>query len=901
MTGQTIFHYRILRQIGGGGMGVVYEAEDTKLARRVALKFLPEETHRDPQAAERFVREARTASALNHPGICTLHAIEEHEGRTFLVMELLEGASLDKLLTGKPLPFTQTLEIAIQVTDALDAAHRKGILHRDIKPANIFITDRGAAKILDFGLAKLLPEHGNGDTNATIGGATRLGLTDPGTAVGTVAYMSPEQARGEELDARSDLFSFGTVLYQMGTGKQAFPGNTSAVIFAKILHEAPAAPVSLNRELPAEFERIVNKALEKDRDLRYQVAAEMRADLKRLQRGESSASGFSTAVRGGATSAAATRGGAQTAAPSSGSALVAAAREHKIGAGLIAGFLAVLVLAAAFGIYAFIERSRRVPFEQVSIQKLTNNGNVLIAALSPDGKYLLHTLEEAGKQSLWLRHVQSGSNTQIEPALATRYGGLQFSPDGGSVYFVRRDDAHPDVQDLYQAPVLGGTPRLLVHDIDSPITFSPEGERFAFLRQRGVTLRFDLIVARKDGSIDRTLFSDEPLATDYYTLAWSPDGKTILVPVIQPAAGQISGFLAVDADTGNRHVIIAANDRIFGFIAWLPDGKNLLVAAKLLDTGLEREQMGVISYPGGGFHLITPDANEYRWPSVASDGHTFAAVSRESKVELEVAPSKSPQSVRPVPMSSRAPVSGWSWTQDGRLIAARDGKVLLVSPQGTETLVHASAERLADQAAACGSRYIVYRALSLPQSSAVNLWRVDASGTNPKQLTFGKNDEGPECSADGQWVYFVDRGESRGYRRVPIGGGEPETVVSGRVGFFRLSPDSKRVVYAEEGEQNVRIAVRTLADGKKQYLEWDPRIRSQLAWGPDGNSIVYAVRENGVDNLWIQPLDGTQRRQFTHFTSESIYRFFFSPDGSQLAIERGHAEADAVLFRDVSR
>ena len=931
MIGQTISHYRIIEKLGAGGMGVVYKAEDIRLDRFVALKFLPEDLAHDHQALERFRREAKAASGLNHPNICTIYDIGEENGRAFIAMEFLDGVTLKHLILGKPLEIEQLLDLSAEIADALDAAHSAGIIHRDIKPANILVSRRGHAKILDFGLAKVTAKVAAGGQTATERASDADHLTSPGATLGTVAYMSPEQSKGKELDARTDLFSFGAVLYEMATGTLPFRGESSALIFDAILNRAPAPAIRLNSDVPAELERIIDRALEKDRELRYQHASEMRSELLRLKR--DTGTGRVTAASSGTTlavqetsvsqpasvsSVSAGTAAAVTAAPasarlaetSSSSAVVTVAKQHKLG--FTAGVVAILIVlgAAAFGIYSLLHRPAPAPFQKFTVTRVTDSGKVAGAAISPDAKYVLSVNDDSGQQSLWLRNVPTGSVTQVIPPSATDYLGLAFSPDGNYIYFSKAEDAGHTHYNLYRSPVLGGEPQIVVRNISSEsLTFSPNGQRIAYLREDDPEFgKYRMLSASLEGG-NETVLLTEPAVNVPNFLAWSPKGDEIYSSRLG-GNGERAAIDVLNVPTGKSHRFAAFPGEFLAEITWSPHDRVLFVMHGQTGANGIRAQIGFLRETGGEIEPITRDSNRYATVTVSADGKTLATVLVRSEATVFVLSDAGHGFAEPRPVLSQAnDFDEWSsvhWSAEGNLLLSNFGRLLKVGLDGkNQTQLLADPNAQMSTPSSCGTKYLVLVWQGHGGTNSRSIWRTNADGSDPLQLTHGDEDRSPVCSPDQKWVYYFDYRDSK-IHRVPVdGSGKSEAILDLPQGYsvavaLSFSPDGKTLAAAlpDAQRRGTKIALYDLGSASPPLMIDASRRTRGLQFTHDGKSVVYAMRENGVDNIWMQPLDGSAGRQMTDFKSEQIWFVDLSPDGKNLAVLRGRYVSDVVLLQE---
>lgn len=858
MVGRMISHYRIVEKLAAGGMGVVYKAQDTKLGRSVALKFLPRELAKNQQAFRRLYREARTASALNHPNICTVHEIDNFAGRQFVVLEFIDGETLRDRIHGQPMAVAQALEIGSQLADALDCAHSEGIVHRDVKPANVLVTKRGQVKLLDFGLAKPVMTRGQVAKGAAAGSPRKAAreqvITAPGILIGTAAYMSPEQVRGEPLDARTDLFSLGTLLYEMCTGANPFAGSTLGVVFDAILNRAPAPLAAAIPDAPAELQRIIGKAIEKDRTLRYQSAAELRGDLRRLQ------------------------------------------RELESGLGM-AGRTS--------------PDTRVLAFQRMRITRVTTTGGARAAAISHDGKYVVHASEDAGQQSLRVRQVATGRDMQVIPPSGVEYLGVTFSADGNYIYFVRRPK-DTTLAVLAEVPVLGGTARTLVSDVDSPAAASPDGRHIVFQRHylSQEPEEDALFVVNVDGSNERRVAAHKSPVFVSAGPAWSPDGRAIAVAVGGRFRSSRSTVLALHLDAAKPEVI--SSDTWFSIrgIAWLPHGRAVIIVAADQPTGAP--QLWELAYPGGSARRVTNDLNSYEGVSLTADGSALVTI--QSLLKSDVWTARLGENIRTRRITSGSAnddgLKGVAWTPDGRLIYSS-------STSGAQDLWIMDAAGRDPQQLTFG-RFAVWPAVSPTgrfvlfssgRTGKLNIWRmdIDGDGREPQQLTSGDSDLFAQISPDGRWVVYQSLRSGRmTIWKVSADGGEAVQLTREISNAPCISPDGQWIAFQsfEEQRSKHRIAIISMNGGAPVStmdvpVQFIGRIGSSpFRWAPDGRALTYVNTRKGISNVWSQPLEGGPPKQLTKFTSGQIFSFAWSPDGNQLALARGHEMRDVVLLTD---
>jgi serine/threonine protein kinase/Tol biopolymer transport system component len=876
-AGDTLGHYRILHALGAGGMGEVYAADDTRLHRTVALKVLPVVFATDPDRRRRFEREAQTIAALNHPGIVTIHSIEVDGPVPFLTMELVDGRPLRDVIEKGGMRLDALLRVSIAMTDAIAAAHQRGIVHRDLKPANVMVGAGGRIKVLDFGLAKVHDAE-----QASAGEApTHLptnDLTGEGRIVGTLAYMSPEQAEGKSVDQRSDIFSLGVMLHEMATGERPFKGDTGVSVISAIIKDSPASVTDSRPELPFQLARIIKRCLIKDPQRRYQSARDLHTDLEDLKQD----------IDSGVLST-----------PSGLPERDRPAKSFRVPKAVAYSGAAIVLVLVGIGAWTTVNRRLTAPHRFVpgEFQRLTDSGGALSMALSADGRYLAYAESDSGRESLWIRQTGTGTKAQILPPTDRRLADVAFSPDGNLVYYTA-GPSDSRVAALYRISALGGAATRVLDNASGNVSFSPDGKEFSFTREESVG-KSAVMAARIDGSGVRQLaLCDPPRMFSDMPAAWSPDGRTIIAIETGATLADKPRLVAVDAASG-RLTLFGSDWVDLEGVAWMPDGRSLVVAgADALPPS--HIQLWQVAWPGGTREQLTFGLSNYNNVGVSADGRTVSAIQDEYSSSIWDQPLTGGSGRQITPSLRGSGVQGLAWTPDGHLVYStwtdRDPPQLWVTDTAGGPAKQLSTVFAIDPAVSPDGKWIYFSGGTSPP--AIAIWKLPIEGGDPAPLTTGRTDAGPVVSADGKWVYFTTReGLLSRAMKVSVDGGPTAALTDLSQGFIlsRLSADGSHLMgYAINPATHRRQRVTLSVNGGP--LEFVENVPSNGGPLPDGTARLHTDTRDGVHGLFLKPLAGGVEKLLMDVGQEDVAEIAYSKDSRRVAVVRGHETSDVVLI-----
>jgi len=896
-SGSIVSHYRIIAPLGAGGMGEVYKAQDQTLERVIALKILPPHLVRNDERVRRFVQEAKSASSLNHPHIVTIHEIgESHVSSAdgteidtekpihYIAMELIDGVTLRRKIHDEDLDLRTLLGYLAQAAEGLAKAHGAGIVHRDLKPDNIMITRDGFAKVLDFGLAKLMAKKSAAESQET---AIRHEETREGAILGTVAYMSPEQVSGKTADHRSDIFSFGTILYEACTRQRPFEADSDVDVMHKIRHDRPVAVDELNPKVPGELRRMIRRCMAKEPDKRFQSMKDVAIELAEVveEFDELSITRSSGSITGPIPS-----------------------RGRRMGVRTAAAALAVLVLGAiGFGVVKW-KRERNSPAAQLvystmKIQPLTFTGNVLAAAISPDGRYLAHVTRDDGEFTLKVRQIATGTDVPIAGPTLKGFTSAIFSPEGDYLYYTQRDREQGVAYTwLYQIPALGGTPRKLVYDVNSAVAFSPDGKQIAYMRGQAQIGENHLLIANRDGTGERRLAAFKRVEPPRRP-AWSPDGKKIVTEVSDLDVGYRAWLRETDVATGQFRKI-GVPWRGITDAQWMPDGRSIVMTAA--DLKSNRSQLWFQPYPEGAPVRLTNDANDYYVATVTNDGRSIAAVQQIWDIESVAVQPNDPSSVTSLVRKSNNQIVVVSVARTGAIVCgyrttANDLDVGMIDGPGESLRPLTLGGRSWDPVVSADGRTIVFT--SDLGGGGTHIFAIDADGSRRRQITKGKGEYSASVSGDGRIFSYVNTDNELWIAN--IDGGSARRI-SNRVYVQRptLSADGKLVLFSEwppnAGPTSLPSVKLVPIEGGAPLLELPDNAGSYWRFHPNGKELVATRAVRAVTNIWSIPLRGGEPVQVTTFPKGGIWSFDVMPDG-RLAVVRAHSRTDLVLITDFRR